>query len=234
MNKDEIRGRFKDAPFANVNWPVMVIGAGGIGSWTAFQLARLGIPDLFVFDHDMVEIHNVGGQFFKPADVGKSKVEALANALLDYSYERVHTVRERYNENSPTGPVMISAVDNMASRKIIFERWRSQEDRILFIDGRLDLEDVHVYCVCTPEQEEAYADTLVSDDELPDLSCTMKQTTHVAMLIASLITQSLVNHWCNVQAELDIRRLPYHLSYHGVPLLMDVDQVPEHVNSLPG
>jgi tRNA A37 threonylcarbamoyladenosine dehydratase len=56
-------GRFKDTPWFDQlsNSRVIVFGAGGIGSWLSFFLARTG-SDVVVVDMDTVEDHNLGLQ----------------------------------------------------------------------------------------------------------------------------------------------------------------------------
>ncbi|KKK73235.1 hypothetical protein LCGC14_2895880, partial [marine sediment metagenome] len=61
--------------------PIAVVGAGGIGSWTTLALTRMGCNDITVIDFDKVEAHNVGSQIFTEDDIGKTKVEALADKI---------------------------------------------------------------------------------------------------------------------------------------------------------
>ena len=61
--------------------PVHLVGCGGIGSFVALALAKLGCPHLCLYDDDRVEEHNVPNQLFRLSDVGRPKVEALAEVL---------------------------------------------------------------------------------------------------------------------------------------------------------
>ena len=45
-----------------LSYPVTIIGTGGIGSWTAEQVFRLGCPRLMFYDEDTVAVHNLGNQ----------------------------------------------------------------------------------------------------------------------------------------------------------------------------
>ena len=57
--------RFKDAPwFPERDEVVMIGGAGGIGSWLTFLLVRAGFKPT-VYDFDVIEEHNIGGQLFR-------------------------------------------------------------------------------------------------------------------------------------------------------------------------
>lgn len=58
-----------------------VIGAGGLGSITALQLAMLGIKKIKLVDHDDVVRSNLNRQFFFEDDIHEKKVVALGNKL---------------------------------------------------------------------------------------------------------------------------------------------------------
>ena len=45
---------------------VTLIGCGGIGSMTGLILAKMGIGNLWVYDYDKIEAHNVPNQFLLP------------------------------------------------------------------------------------------------------------------------------------------------------------------------
>ena len=57
---------------------VMIIGAGGIGSFLIPQLDRTNLYDLVVYDPDIVEEKNLTYQNFKLSDVDKKKVNVMA------------------------------------------------------------------------------------------------------------------------------------------------------------
>ncbi|HEX4273627.1 MAG TPA: HesA/MoeB/ThiF family protein, partial [Rhizomicrobium sp.] len=61
---------------------VLVVGAGGLGSPVALYLAAAGIGALGLVDDDTVSLSNLQRQIlFRTSDVGRSKVEAGADAL---------------------------------------------------------------------------------------------------------------------------------------------------------
>jgi hypothetical protein len=57
---------------------VMIIGAGGIGSFLIPLLDKVGIYDITVYDPDIVEEKNLTYQNFTQADLEKKKVHAMA------------------------------------------------------------------------------------------------------------------------------------------------------------
>jgi bacteriocin biosynthesis cyclodehydratase domain-containing protein len=76
---------------------VVLVGCGGLGSWTACGLACAGIGSLVLIDDDRVELSNLNRQLlFSEADVGRLKVEAAASALRrNNSSLRVSRLRHR-------------------------------------------------------------------------------------------------------------------------------------------
>lgn len=217
----DIRGRFKDAPWFKWGQNMMCIvgGAGGIGSWLTLLLTRAGF-NVTVFDFDSIEPHNLGGQFFGKTDIYKKKVTALKEHVRNFSDKTIKVVDGPYNRNSIANRYMFSAFDNMKARKDMFENWyhaySSQEDAIL-IDGRLLMEQMQIFCV-TPATAEEYArEHLFSDDEVEDEPCTLKQTSHSAALIASLMVGFFTNHIANIRNYDSARKVPFMHEYF-IPL----------------
>lgn len=67
---------------------LLIIGLGGVGSFAAEFLARSGVGNLTIVDGDVVDITNINRQL--PAlhsTIGKSKVEIVAERLLDINPE---------------------------------------------------------------------------------------------------------------------------------------------------
>lgn len=83
------------------NARILVIGCGGIGSLVTMQLAGAGIEDLILVDPDTIEASNLNRQFFwEMSDIGRSKVEALKDALdRRYSLRSCQALIERVNDN---------------------------------------------------------------------------------------------------------------------------------------
>ncbi len=63
------------------NTNCIIVGCGGIGCYTALQLAFLGVRRLILVDMDKVDETNLNRQFFYESDIGKMKVDALKDKL---------------------------------------------------------------------------------------------------------------------------------------------------------
>ena len=63
---------------------VVVVGAGGVGSWVATMLARSGVESLRIIDFDQVSLSSLNRHAVATLkDVGIPKVECIKNHLLE-------------------------------------------------------------------------------------------------------------------------------------------------------
>ena len=211
-----LRDRFKDAPwFSTARVHCLVGGAGGIGSWLALLISRAGFyPE--VHDFDIIEAHNIGGQLYSKSDIGKYKVDALKETVKLFSDMDISVSTEKMDENSTTSNYVFSAFDNMKARKDMFEVWHREnkgDPNSIFIDGRLLMEQMQIYCV-TPSTADRYREeALFDDNEVEVEACTLKQTSHSAAMIASLMVGFFTNHITNVRKG-KIREVPFYHEYY--------------------
>ena len=61
---------------------VGIAGCGGLGSNIAAALARSGVGHLAIADFDTVELSNINRQLYSLSHIGKKKVSALSDILL--------------------------------------------------------------------------------------------------------------------------------------------------------
>jgi hypothetical protein len=221
-------GRFKSAPWypsQESETTVLVGGAGGIGSWTAMLLSRAGFKPM-VYDFDMLELHNLGGQLYPKTGVGKYKVDVLREVLSDFCDDVIDISKSKIDEHSPTNVYVVSAFDNMQARKDMFNSWLQvfgESPDAIFIDGRLEAEQMFIYCV-TSKNKDQYIKLLEGEDDknIADAPCTMKQTSHAAAMIASHIVGFFTNHITNVVEQDDSRNVPFRWEYFIPMDLLDV------------
>ncbi|MCQ2276394.1 MAG: tRNA threonylcarbamoyladenosine dehydratase [Bacteroidales bacterium] len=75
---------------------VLQVGLGGVGAYSAEQLCRAGVGELTIVDADIVSVSNINRQL--PAlhsTVGKTKVQVMADRLLDINPElKLHCIEE--------------------------------------------------------------------------------------------------------------------------------------------
>jgi molybdopterin/thiamine biosynthesis adenylyltransferase len=176
-----------------------MIGCGGIGSFTALGLAKLGVPNLTFLDPDYVEDHNVPNQLFAPDEISENKALACANmvqvhnefASVDYHPSKGEDM-EKYEG------LVISGLDSMDARKEIWEQCIKLKPRVpLYIDARLSGQFIIAYAVnpCKTSDIKSYELTLHSDEEAEDISCTERGIIDVGLQVASLLTRLVRMHF---------------------------------------
>ncbi len=81
---------------------VCVVGLGGVGSCAAEALARAGVGELTLIDHDTYSESNINRQLGAlQSTLGQSKAEALAGRMLDINPDcRVHPIVGRYGPDN--------------------------------------------------------------------------------------------------------------------------------------
>lgn len=80
---------------------VVIVGAGGSAAY-AEHLARCGVGEVVLIDPDTVEAPNIATQQTYLSDVGRPKVDAIADRLVDISpHVEVATVQARFEELHP-------------------------------------------------------------------------------------------------------------------------------------
>jgi hypothetical protein len=150
--------------------------------------------------------------------IGKSKVGALEVVVKNFSGESVMAIDTMVDETTKVNRFCFAAFDNIASRKTLFERWLEIErDNGIFIDGRLEAEQMWIYCVRRDRQSEIdrYWDVLRIDDSiLEEAPCTFRQTSHAAAMIASHMIAFFTNHLVNMRAGDEVREIPFRWEYY--------------------
>ena len=119
---------------------VVVVGLGGVGSWTVEALARSGVGRLTLIDLDNVSESNINRQIHALDDtVGMAKVEAMRQRIAHINPDCVVTCIEDFVEpsnwpsilNGAEVDAVIDACDQIKA-KTAMAAWALQQD-VLFI-----------------------------------------------------------------------------------------------------
>jgi sulfur carrier protein ThiS adenylyltransferase len=108
---------------------VGVAGAGGLGSNAAAALARAGVGRLIIADFDRLEAPDLNRQYYFVDQVGRPKVEALAENLRrmnPFGRYDVHAVRvEPSNVGALFGEadLLVEAFDGADQKQMLIETW---------------------------------------------------------------------------------------------------------------
>ena len=226
---DEATSRFSSAIwYENIQKKTVILaGVGGIGSYVGFLLARMKPASMFIYDDDIVETVNMSGQLYGQSDLGRPKVSALAEMIRNYAgYSSVFAINERFTNESEASDIMICGFDNMAARRLFFNKWvnhvqsKPEEERknCLFIDGRLAAEEFQVLCIKGDDEYNINRynnEFLFSDAEADETICSYKQTTFCANMIASYMVNLFVNFCANQCNPIIDRDLPFLTTYNA-------------------
>lgn len=111
---------------------IAIAGCGGLGSNIAVMLTRAGVGRLIVADSDRVETENLNRQHFFRADVGRRKVQALADQLRAINPDIELVLHDRQVQPATVGSLfgdaelLIEAFDDAAAKQWLIESWCSE------------------------------------------------------------------------------------------------------------
>ena len=202
--------RFVGAPWAEAatKQQVLIAGMGGIGSWASLLIARLGVEKLILVDYDIIEKHNLSGQFYSKRQVGQPKIVGLAESISLFADNP--GVETRFVEIDRSFPlevipkITVCGFDNMKARKTMFNLWKtkintlSKEEKAdyLFIDGRLSLDTLQLFIFTGADKyymDRYEKEFLFSDAEADATQCSAKQTSFMANMIGGFIANVIVS-----------------------------------------
>lgn len=181
-------------PLDRLGEEITVIGCGAIGSLTVLALAKMGFARIRVFDPDQVEPQNMNCQFFRHTDIGRNKALALQSLIRDFTEVELEALGFPY-ESGQFGGIVISAVDSMKARMLIWENHVGSKDTRAVIDPRMGAETALLYCMNPNDKKDyaSYAKTLYTDDEAVQEPCTAKSTMYTASMLSGLVAKTVKN-----------------------------------------
>jgi ThiF family protein len=182
-------------PPDKLQFPITVIGAGAIGSATVVTLAKMGCSSIQVFDEDELASHNVPNQMCMPEYVGFPKVDALAHLVEMLSDVKITPIPSHYRGQRLAG-VVISAVDSMTARQMIWKNCKLKRSITLFIDTRMGAEILRLYTLRPVDLDAGvfYEENLYSADEAEQLPCSARSIIYCPAVAGALIAALVKAH----------------------------------------
>ena len=171
-----------------------ILGCGAIGSSTAIQLARMGAETFYLYDFDKVEEPNIGVSQYTYKDIGKPKVDALKEIILDISkFAEVTSHNSKFDGYDSDGKdIVILGFDSMSSRweaiDIIIKLMKTKP--FCLIDGRMGAEHYQQYTFKDLTMA-MYKKCWYSDDEGDPEPCSMKATSYCSNMAGSFIVNTI-------------------------------------------
>ena len=207
MAIDPLRHLSVFKPHAFGDRQVDIIGCGATGSKIAMEIVKLGVENVHLYDFDKVEEHNIANQVFGIPDIGKFKVDALADIIENLTATKVTKHNERVDGNTELGSVVFLLTDTMKSRKEIFEGALKLKLRTdLLIETRMGADSGRIYTIDPnqPDQIEKYEATLYDDSEAEVSACGASTTVGpTASIIAGMAVWQMIR-WFSIQQGIKI------------------------------
>jgi len=198
---DTIRHLKAFSPVKFDNTRIDVIGVGATGSRIAMALAKLGVLNLHIWDFDKVESHNIANQIYGINDIGKFKVDALAELIKTQTNLDVTKHNEAVNGRTSLGSVVFLLTDTMSSRKEIWEGAIRYKPFIeVMFETRMGIDLGRTYWVrpTSPDDVKFWESSLCGDDEVVVVSACGSQITvgSTAEIVSGLAVWNFIN-WFN-------------------------------------
>lgn len=104
-------------------FPIMMCGAGAIGSNLVDNLVRQGFKNISVIDFDRVEDGNRHTQIWSSREIGQLKVAALRNRMFEVLNTKITTISKKLDKTNldliEPSRLVIDGFDNVHSRRLI-------------------------------------------------------------------------------------------------------------------
>lgn len=187
--------KFKDVSVA-------IIGTGSIGSFTALTLVKMGIKDLTLYDHDVVQLQNISNQFFPINSLGMPKVKSVEAECLRHAPEElplISAIDEFYSGQELPNQIVIALTDNIEGRASAFKAAKESFMTEFFIDGRMNANLVRILALNPKNKElsEKYEKDFLEDVENSEEPCTARTIIYNVLLASSLITAEVKKYLNN-------------------------------------
>ena len=197
---------------------VHIIGCGAIGSTVAENLARFGITQITLYDFDKVEAHNIANQMFRNTDIGKMKIEAMAEYLCEINpdcKDGLRLVPDGWTGQRLSGYVFL-CVDNIDLRREIATAYKDNPYVKGMFDFRMRLTDAQHYAAAWDDQKmvQDFINSMAfsheeAKEETPVSACniTLSVATTVRMVVAcgvsnfiKFVKEGTIKKWILIDA----------------------------------
>lgn len=186
--------------------PVYIIGAGATGSFVALALAKMGMTNIKIWDEDKVEEHNFPNQLFPVQHINRNKAEAVKSLVQDFTQTAIVHEPKMFGPKDEVEGIVISALDSMKGRKMIYKKCRGNKKVEVLIDPRTGPEMFRVISI-NPHLEldcKWYEKTLHSDEEADPTPCSARSIIYNVLLVSGYISSQVKKHLMEQTVKRDI------------------------------
>lgn len=154
---------------------VLVLGAGGLGSFVAAGLAMSGLGRLTIVDYDQVGHSNLHRQFlYDTTDIGQDKVSVLAKYIKSRNSECHIEVHPKFLDQSvalrlfPDADLIVDCLDHMPSKYLANDMAVKLDKPLVY--GSLYKYDAY-WAMLNVKGSAQLRDFFPESEDLADLSC---------------------------------------------------------------
>lgn len=146
------------------NAKVAVFGLGGVGSYVAEALARVGIGHLVLVDFDKYDVTNINRQLGAyHSTIGRYKVEVIKERIADINPKAIVEIyRPEEIEGGETNIIdssysyVVDAIDTMKNKLELIEKCSKENVKIITVTGagnkldatKFEVSDIYKTSVC--------------------------------------------------------------------------------------
>ncbi len=193
------------------NLRIAILGCGGVGANVAYHLSASGVQHFFLLDSDVVEASNLNRQYpFTPADLGHSKVSALARhiygiapqAKIQQRQQRLQSSEDFANCLVEPYDLIVCAIDEPP---ILIKQWLTQfalEHPTLLVFGGAGYDTVNIGPLLTTRTaKQAYLLTLEKQLTMIDPALSkplIGSLPSINSLMTSYLSNQIVAHFSGV------------------------------------
>lgn len=182
---------------------IHIIGCGSIGATIGEMLARYGITNVVLWDFDIVESHNIANQIFMFKQIGKPKIEALADIMLAINPDIKFEMHPEGWKGEKLDGYVFMCVDSIATRKEIVTKNKLNRNIVSLYDFRTGLYDAQHYAADwsnAKHKENLLASMNFTDDEAkkttPVSACnTTLSVSPTIRIISAFGVSNFANFW---------------------------------------
>lgn len=174
--------------------PLAIIGAGGIGSFTALTIAKMGYEGpITVYDDDTIDPVNLPNQFYRLGDVGRDKVTALQDIVKEFADRELRVSNSRLDQLPIFAEIVVLAVDSMDTRIRLWRSLTADHQCRFVVDGRMGGESLRLYTIDRQRADHValYEAQLYSSEQATPLRCTERAVIYNVTIIAGLIANQV-------------------------------------------
>ena len=186
---------------------VSVIGVGNLGTPLCLNLSKAGFREIYVYDPDTIEAHNIPNQMYSAHSLRRTKISQILLTMDQYA-PALHTywgIRRKVRLEDPLlleSEIMIVLTDSIESRiesflLALMYKYKAKYNIKYLIEAGTHAHSSKLFVVNldSVQQRNVYFESLLERHKTPsaDLPCTERSTFFYASFIASVIMGYLRN-----------------------------------------